>query len=200
MNVPVLLTFCNFYLSLEKNERSTDMFFDIIVVALVGILTLIGFYNGTVKQLFALAGVVAGYILAMRYYLLCSKYLTSIPPGAARVISFVVIFIACIVLANIIGWAVGKLFDISGLGFFNTVGGGILGFAKGCLVVCVLVMVLNAFFPANTGFLKRSRTIKYIRQITAVFKKVTREEIRMKYEEKVGAVAPKKKGGNDPSR
>jgi uncharacterized membrane protein required for colicin V production len=49
------------------------MFFDIIVLAIVGMLTIIGFYNGTVKQVFALAGVVAGYMLAMSYYQLCSK-------------------------------------------------------------------------------------------------------------------------------
>jgi membrane protein required for colicin V production len=162
------------------------MFFDIIVLAIIGILTIVGFYNGTVKQVFALAGVVAGYMLAMRYYLLCSKYLTAVHPGAARAISFVVIFIACIVVAHIIGSLVGKLFSISGLGFFDRIGGALLGFAKGCLIVCVMVLVLNAFFSPNAGFYKRSYTIKYIQRATALFKKVTREEIKMKYEEKVG--------------
>jgi membrane protein required for colicin V production len=174
------------------------MFFDIIVLVVIGLLTVIGLSSGMVRQLFGLAGVVAGYILAMRYYQFCSKYLTSFPPGTAKALSFVVIFLACIVAAYFIGWVVGRIVTISGLGFFNKLGGAILGFVKGCLIVCVMVIVLNAFFSPNAGFYKRSYTIKYIQRITALFKKVSREEIKMKYEEKVGkgkATAPPKKGG-----
>jgi membrane protein required for colicin V production len=174
------------------------MFFDIVVLVVVGILTIAGLFSGMVKQLFGLAGVIGGYMLAMRYYQFCSKYLTSFSPGTARAISFVLIFLACIVAAYFIGWLVGKIVTISGLGFFNKMGGALLGFVKGCLIICVMVIVLNTFFPADTGFYKRSHTIKYIQRVTALFKKVTREEIRNKYEEKVGkgkTATPPKKGG-----
>lgn len=174
--------------------------FDIIVLAVIGILTLIGLFHGMVKQLFGLAGIVAGYILAMRYYELCSKYLTSLHPGTAKALRFIAIFLACVIVAHIIGWAVGRFFTISGLGFLNRIGGGLLGFLKGCLIVCVVVMVLNAFFPADNGIFRKSHTMKYILQVTALFKKVTHEDIKAKYNEKVGkekAVSPKK---GDPGR
>jgi membrane protein required for colicin V production len=171
------------------------MFFDIIVLAVIGILTIAGLLSGMVKQLFGLAGVIGGYMLAMKYYQFCSKYLMSFHPGTARALSFIAIFLACIILAHIIGWLVGKFVTTTGLGFLNRIGGGLLGFVKGCLIVCVAVMVLNAFLPADTGFFKKSHTIKYIHRVTALFKKVTREEIKMKYEEKVGkGAAPKKSG------
>ena len=48
--------------------------FDIIVLAVIGILTIIGLWKGVVKQLFGLLGVVAGYLLAMRFYQPCSKF------------------------------------------------------------------------------------------------------------------------------
>jgi membrane protein required for colicin V production len=174
------------------------MFFDIIVLVVIGLLTVIGLFSGMLKQLFGLAGVLAGYMLAMRYYQFCAKYLTSFHPGTAKVLSFIAIFLACIVIAHIIGWLVGKFVTTTGLGFLNRIGGGLLGFLKGCLIVCVAVIVLNAFLPADTGFYKRSYTIKYIQRITAMFKKVSREEIRNKYEEKVGkgkTATPPKKGG-----
>jgi membrane protein required for colicin V production len=173
------------------------MFFDIIVLAVIGILTIAGLLSGMVKQLFGLAGVIGGYMLAMKYYQLCSKYLTSFHPGTARALSFIAIFLACIILAHIIGWLVGKFVTTTGLGFLNRIGGGLLGFVKGCLIVCVAVMVLNAFLPADTGFFKKSHTIKYIQCVTVLFKKVTHEDIEAKYDEKVGkekAVAPKKGG------
>jgi uncharacterized membrane protein required for colicin V production len=74
-----------------------DMF-DIIVLAVIGILTVLGLLNGMVKQFFGLAGVVAGYMLAMRYYQPCSKYLTSLHPGTAKVISFIAIFLPALLL------------------------------------------------------------------------------------------------------
>ena len=41
--------------------------FDIIVLAVVVILTLTGLWKGMVRQLFGLGGIVAGYVLAMKY-------------------------------------------------------------------------------------------------------------------------------------
>ena len=177
--------------------------FDIIVLAVIGIFTIIGLFNGMVKQLFGLAGVVAGYMLAMRYYELCSKYLTSFHPGTAKAISFIAIFLACIVVAHIIGWVVGRFFTISGLGFFNRIGGGLLGFLKGYLIVCVMVIVLTLFFAVNSGLFKKSHTIKYILPVTSMLKKVTREDIKAKYNEMVGkekAVAPKRKPDGGPAQ
>jgi membrane protein required for colicin V production len=169
--------------------------FDIIVLAVIGILTIVGLFHGMVKQLFGLAGIVAGYLLAMRYYEPCSKYLTSFHPGTAKALSFIAIFLACIVVAHVIGWAIGRFFTISGLGFLNRIGGGILGFLKGYLIVAVVVMVLHAFLPADNELFKTSRTIKYILPVTALFKKVTHEDIKTKYNEKVGkekGAAPKR--------
>jgi membrane protein required for colicin V production len=179
-----------------------DMF-DIIVLAVIGILTVFGLLNGMVKQLFGLAGVVAGYMLAMRYYQLCSKYLTSLHPGTAKVISFIAIFLVCIVVAHIIGWLVGKFVTTTGLGFLNRIGGGLLGFAKGCLIVCVVVTVLHTFLPADNQLLEKSRTIRYILPVTVLFKKVTHADIKAKYNEKVGkekAVEPKKKTRSDSAQ
>ncbi|MHB8131931.1 MAG: CvpA family protein [Mobilitalea sp.] len=164
--------------------------FDIIVIAVIGILTIIGFYNGMVRQLFGLAGFVAGYMLATRYYQTCSKFLTSFHPVTARAISFITIFLACIVVAHIIAWAIEKLFTHSEFGFLNRICGGVLGLLKGCIIIVVLVMVSNSFLPINSSFFKKSHTIKYVLSVTDTLKKVTREDIKTKYNEKVGKEKP----------
>lgn len=150
--------------------------FDIIVLAVIGILIIIGFYEGMVRQLFGLAGLVAGYMLAMRYYEPCARFLTSFHhPGITGAISFFVIFLVCAIVAHIIGGIVGEFFDISGLGFLNSIAGGLLGFLKGYLIVCVMFVVLTVFLPAHSGLFKNSHTIKYIRAGTAILKKAIRE-------------------------
>ena len=164
--------------------------FDIIVLAVIGVLTIIGLWKGMVKQLFGLLGVIGGYVLAMRFYQPCAKFLTSFHPGLAKAISFIAIFLACIIVVHLIGWAVGRLFAVSKLGFLNRISGGLLGFLKGCILVAVAVMVLTAFLPANHGIFKGSSTIKYILSVTAVLKKVTRGDIKAKYDEKTGPEKP----------
>lgn len=164
--------------------------FDIIVIAAIGILTIIGLWKGMVKQLFGLAGLIAGYMLAMRFYQPCSKYLTSFHPGTAKAISFIAILLACILVAHIIGWVVGRFFAISGLGFLNRIVGGFLGFLKGCIIVAVIVMVLTAFLPANSSLFKKSFTIRYILPVVALLKKVSHEDIKAKYNEKVRKEKP----------
>jgi membrane protein required for colicin V production len=164
--------------------------FDIIVIAVIGMLTIIGLWKGLVKQIFGLLGVIAGYLLAVRFYQPCSKFFTSVHPGTARIMSFVTIFLACIIVAHLIGWGVGRLLSISELGFLNRIGGGLLGFLKGCIIVCVVVMVLTAFLPGYTSLFKKSSTIKYILPVTAALKKVTHDEIKAKYNEKIGKEKP----------
>ena len=164
--------------------------FDIIVLAVIGILTIIGLWKGIVKQLFGLLGVIAGYMLAMRFYQPCSKFLTSFHPGTAKAISFTAIFLACILVAHLLGWAAGRLFAISELGFLNRIGGGLLGFLKGCIIVSVAVMVLTVFLSADSSLFKKSSTIKYILPVTAALKKVTRGDIEAKYNEKTGTEKP----------
>ena len=159
--------------------------FDIVVVAVVGGLTVLGLWKGLVKQLVALAGVVAGYMIAMRFYGPVSGFLTSFRPGTAKVISFVIIFVACILCAHLLGYAAGKLLGISGLGFLNRVGGGLVGFVKGCVIVSLVVFIWIAFLPENNNLFKGSSTIRYILPAVEVMKNTTPADLKARYNEKV---------------
>ena len=161
--------------------------FDIGVVLVIGGLTLLGLFKGMVKQIIGLAGVVAGYILAMRFYEPMSRFFTSFRPGTAKAISFIAIFVACILCAHIIVWAVGKLFGVLGLGFLNRIGGGLIGFLKGFAIVSLVVMVLIAFLPANNSLFKGSSTIRYILPVVALVTWPERD-IKARYNEKAEKV------------
>jgi membrane protein required for colicin V production len=162
--------------------------FDIAVVLVVGGLTVLGFFKGMVKQLVALAGVVAGYMMAMRFYEPASHFFTSFRPGTAKVISFIAIFAVCIVCAHIIGELVGKLFGISGLGLLNRIGGGLVGFLKGCVIVSLAAMAVIAFHPTNNTLFKGSSTIKYILPVVEVMKSISPEDVKSRYNKEVEKV------------
>jgi len=159
--------------------------FDIIVLAVVGVLTLLGLWKGLVRQIVGLAGVVAAYAIAMKFYgPLAAKYLTGFHQATGNIISFLAIFIACIIAASIIGWIAGKLMSTAGLGILNRIGGGILGGVKGCLIVSIAVMMMVAFLPPNSGVFKGARTMKYIRPMADIVSRLAPESISTRYEEK----------------
>jgi membrane protein required for colicin V production len=164
--------------------------FDIIVIATVVILTIMGFWKGMLRQIFGLLGIIAGYLLAMRFYEPLAKYMPDIHLSTAKGGSFIAILLASMLIASILGWAAGSLSEAAKLGTFNRIGGGILGFVKGCIIVCVAVMVLEVFFPADSSGFKKSVTYGYIKEITDISKHATRWDIDAKYKEKVGKEDP----------
>jgi membrane protein required for colicin V production len=159
--------------------------FDIIVLGVVGVLMLRGLWKGLARQLLGLAGVAAGYVMAMRFCgPLASMFLTGFRPAMGNIISFFAIFIACIITVSIIGWIAGKLTSTAGPGILNRIGGGILGGMKGCLIVSVAVMMLIAFMPPHSSVFKGSRTMKYIQPIAGVASRLAPKNIRTRYKEK----------------
>ena len=150
--------------------------FDIAVLAVVAVLTLLGLWKGLVRQIVGLAGVAAGYVIATKFYgPLAAKFLTGFRPATGRVISFLAIFIACIIAASIIGWIAEKLMNTAGLGVLNRIGGGILGGVKGYLIVSVVVMMMVSFLPLHSGVFKGSRTMKYIQPMAGMVSRLAPE-------------------------
>lgn len=151
---------------------------DVIVLTIIAVLTIIGLWKGVVKQFFRLLGIVAGYIPAVKFYRPGSGFLTGIYPGIARAVSIVTVFLAGMIAAHLIGWAVGRRLSISQPGFVSRIGGGFLGFLKGCITVSIMVMLINAYLPGDARLFKNSSTIGYIRIVTGALKKVTRADIK----------------------
>jgi membrane protein required for colicin V production len=164
--------------------------FDIIALTVIGMLTIIGLWKGMVRQIFGLLGIIGGYMFAVKFYQQCSNFLTDIHPNTAKAVSFIAIFLVCILVAHLIGWGVGRLFAVAKLGFLNRAGGGLLGFLKGWVIVSIAVMVLTVFISVDHSLFKKSSTIKYILPVTTVLKEITRGDIKNKYNEKVGTDRP----------
>ena len=61
-----------------------------------------------------------------------------------NIISFVIIFIAVLVLINIIGFILNKLSSLPVLSFINKLGGSAIGILKGCLLCMLIVSVVSS--------------------------------------------------------
>lgn len=162
---------------------------DIVVIGVVGLTTAFGLWKGMIRQIVTLAGVIVGYIISLKLYGSIANILPkSIEPGVAKVIGFVLIFGVCIVVALILGAIVGKFFKIAGLGWANRLGGGLIGFLKGFVIVAIIVVVLIAFLPSDSTFLDNSVTLPYVLSGIRIMGDIMPLDIRERYQLKLGEI------------
>lgn len=171
--------------------------FDIIALIVVGWSIIRGSWKGLVRQIVGLAGVAAGYVAAMHFYgSLTARFLKGFSPAVGHIIAFLGIFIACMIAASIIGWLVGKLVNVTGLGTLNRIGGALLGAVKGCFIVSAAAMMLIVFLPPENRFLRGSRTITYIQPMAGLLSTLAPKGFKATYDKKVsriGSVSGKEK-------
>lgn len=128
----------------------------IVLIVVLSVLQAIA--QGFFYEAFALAGAVAGYLVAAWEYPRAAAwyqhYVNS--PWVADIAGFLTIFFVVVLLAGIAGriarWAVSGV----GLRWFDRLLGGLFGFLRGIAVCTVIVLALAAFSP-QSKWLQESR-------------------------------------------
>jgi membrane protein required for colicin V production len=160
---------------------------DVIILGIAGLTTALGLWKGMVRQLVTLAGVVAGYIISSKLYVPFAHIMPkSMDPGTAKVLSFVLIFVACIIAASIMGAIASKILKVAGLSWANRLGGSLLGFLKGFVIIAVIVTVLIAFLPTDNSLMINSLTLPYVISGIRIMGDLMPHDIQNKYQNKVG--------------
>jgi membrane protein required for colicin V production len=128
----------------------------IVVVLLVSVLS--AAKSGLIVQVFSLAGLIVGLLLAswdyQRLMPWMSRWVHSLPLREA--LSFTAIALAVMVVAGLAGRIVRWSVNSIGLGWADRVAGAAFGLVKGCALVTIAVMVVAAFWPGAT-WLRQSR-------------------------------------------
>lgn len=128
--------------------------FDYVVLLVIGISIVVSMMRGAVREVLAIAGWVAAIYVAKTYAMQLVPLLPpDIPTQALRVLAaYVIVFFGVLVVASLLTIALSTLIKKIGLNWFNRFLGGFFGFARGLLIVCVLV-----FFAGLTSLPKDMR-------------------------------------------
>jgi membrane protein required for colicin V production len=130
---------------------------DWVIVTILIVSVLSAAKTGLVVQVCSLAGAAAGLILACWNYQRPLPWLSGWirPPALAEVVSFLLIALATMVAAGLLGrllrWSIRSI----GLGWLDRLAGAAFGLAKGAVIVLILVVALAAFAP-KAGFFRGS--------------------------------------------
>src|SRR5262245_41178184 len=121
---------------------------DTIIVVVILLSAALGIYWGFIRQVLALAGLIAGLVFASRYGAAVAEALSSLVASdtLVRGLGFVFVLVgvsaAASLLASLLRRFVGLLF----LGWLDFLAGGLLGLVQG-LMVCTIFLLAAATFP-----------------------------------------------------
>jgi len=138
-----------------------------------------------VSQIFSIVGIVGGYFAAVHYYVPLAAHLTFVDVGVAKILSFILIILVCIIAAVVIASLVGKVFRLPGLGLLNGFGGGAVGFVKGFLIVALMVIFLLAILPHDSPLLNKSSTLPFVLQGIKIVDNMVPQDLKNQYHKKI---------------
>lgn len=128
----------------------------IVVVLVVSVLS--AAKAGLMVEVFSLAGLIFGLLLASWDYQLLvpwySHWFHSLP--VAETLAFLTIAFGVMILAALVGRILRWSIKAVGLGWADRLAGAFFGLLKGCVVVMIAVIVVAAFYP-RAAWLQRSR-------------------------------------------
>jgi membrane protein required for colicin V production len=147
--------------------------FDVIFGVITLILILLGLYRGFIDEVMRLVAVVAGFICGILFYRHFAPRLSflSLSPHVACVVSFLVIFIACIVVIVLFGKILKKVVNITMLGWLDRLCGACIGAIKAFFFGWVFFIAVSALpFSSVTHFFRGSRAFSFFIAISPVLK------------------------------
>ncbi len=136
---------------------------DIVFILIVAGSVLYSVYRGMVKEVFSLSSIAIGYLAAVNYNILVSAYASKVlNPAISRWVSFIAIFAVVWVAVILIGKVIQKVISVSvTLSVVDRAAGGVIGAAKGVIILSVVILLLSAF-SFTKGYILKSFTARYI--------------------------------------
>lgn len=141
---------------------------DLIFLGIMGVNLLYSTWKGFIRDVFSLAGLVGGFIIACRYYSVAADWVSSwVPyPEIASILGWILIFLIVYIAVGILGRMVRGSFQILRMGWVDSVAGFFFGFIKGVLFCAGLLVVLVALLPPEASLLKKSRLAPHVMGLT----------------------------------
>ena len=120
---------------------------DIVIIVAVAIAILIGLRIGIIKAVLSLAGLIVGVILAGRYYVPFSEWLSFIPQASvAKIVAFAIILIGVMVIAGVLASLLKWAASVVMLGWVNRLGGAVFGLVLGAIFCGALLATWLTLF------------------------------------------------------
>jgi len=150
--------------------------FDISVIVLLFLSTAYSVTRGLTKEIFSIVAFTSAFILAHRYYSLISVRISGFISNSvvADLLSFGFIFFFSVLIISQVGKFVRNLiYHAKALSLIDRAAGGILGLAKGILIIAAIMIPIGLIPPAKKEILLKAKSAPYILEISRELSKIS---------------------------
>lgn len=147
--------------------------FDYIVLTVIILSVLLGWWRGMVYEILSLLSWVTSYFVAKSWAEDFSPYMPAVLESQTlkNAASFFAIFFTTLILCAIAAWALNKLIKSFGLDWrTDGVAGAIFGFFRGCMLVIVLVLLAGLTKMPQTPFWHEALLSKSLQTVALIAK------------------------------
>ncbi|BDQ35546.1 CvpA family protein [Pseudodesulfovibrio portus] len=132
-------------------------FLDIILICIVALFLLRGFFRGLVQEILSLIAVVLAVVLASNFDHLLQPHLALYIDSemTVGVLSYSIIFVGTLILVWLVAKLIRTMLEITLLGWVDRTAGGVFGLLEGVLIGLIGLMFLQTFAP-NSDILTQS--------------------------------------------
>lgn len=144
--------------------------FDIVVLILLGVAAVTGFFKGLITMLTSLVAILLGAWLTMKFSYITGGFLQAhfnFDGQYVTVASFVITFLIVVVGVHLLGRTIGSLVKAIALGWADKILGVVFSVLRSAFIISAIVSALNSFGPSSSLF---SDAMK---QESVLFNKIT---------------------------
>ncbi len=123
---------------------------DYIILAILVLFVILGYRKGIIVGLATIAALILGIYAAVHFSNYLDATLTEHLHPSAKwlpILSFSITFVLVVIIVMIVAKLTEKLVDLVGMGFFNHLGGAVLGLLKGVILVSILMFLFRSLDP-----------------------------------------------------
>jgi membrane protein required for colicin V production len=137
---------------------------DIIISGLVAFFLIKGIFRGFFREIASLAGVVFGIVIGNHYHPQMAAYLKAYIPleQSLPLVSFIILFIAVIIVFYLVGLLLHGLFKRLLIGWFDRTLGICFALIKGIIISYLLLVLLTFFVPSTSPLIAGSKCARLV--------------------------------------
>lgn len=142
---------------------------DLFILGTLLVTMILGIWKGFVRSLTALASVVLGVLIAVKYHPVVQPYLgkiSSLDPHISMVLSMIIVFVAVQAIFVLVRRVLDALIDLTRLSWLDRCLGAIMGVAAGFLLVAGAVQAALVAIP-DWPMVKTSKLVRPVEGLTA---------------------------------
>lgn len=147
---------------------------DWVLLAVLGLSSLLGLWRGIVYEVLSLVGWVAAFYVSQMYAPTAAAWLPM--QGSSQMLryaaGFVVVFVAVLVTTALVSWTVKKLLSAVGLGLLDRVLGSLFGLMRGVVILLAVTVFVGMTPMRETEAWKQAQGTQWLQQFLHVLKPV----------------------------